>query len=80
MLVLACMAGSGNQACNSDGRGVDLRIPHRCFGYPDARPFQVFLQPHVQLVQTSQLQVGHRLLLVLDVASGADLVCSRHGC
>jgi hypothetical protein len=51
--------------------------PHRSLGHFDARPLQVLLQAHIELVQPAQLQIGHALLLLLDIAAGADLV-ARH--
>ena len=47
---------------------VGQLVPHRSLGHLYARTVEVLAQPHVQLVQAPQLQVGHGLLLVLDVA------------
>ena len=59
--------------------GGRRRIPHGSFRHLYARTVQVLAQPHVQLVEAPQLQIGHGLLLVLHVP-GAQLVRSRrHG-
>ena len=44
----------------------------------DARPIEILLQPNIELVQPSQLQLGHALFLVLDIPAGSEFVGRSH--
>ena len=44
----------------------------------DARAIKILLQPNIELVQPPQLQLGHALLLVLDIPAGSEFVGRSH--
>jgi hypothetical protein len=46
-------------------------------GHLDTRPVEVLLQPSIELSQTTVLEIGHTLLLVLDITTRSELV-GRH--
>ena len=75
---LLAAKSASNIAYAAMGEG-DIR--HRCFRHLDARTIQVFFETHIQLIEATELQIGHRLLLALSVSTCANLICSgSHAC
>ena len=58
--------------------GTPVCEPVGGFRDSDARSFQILSEAQIDLIQTTQLEVSHGLLLVLDVSSGPNLVSGRH--
>lgn len=65
------VAGNGR----STTAGGNLR--QSSLGHLDTRPVEVLLQPSIELGQTTVLEIGHTLLLVLDITTRSELV-GRH--
>jgi hypothetical protein len=55
-----------------------LDVRHACFSHLDSGPVEIFFEAEIELVESSQFQVGHALLLVLSITSIAEGICSRH--
>lgn len=55
-----------------NGRMRNVR--KRSLGHLDTRTIQILLQTHIELSQPTVLQIGHTLLLILDISPGAKLV------
>ena len=55
-----------------------IHVRKRGFGNSNSRTVKIFLQSYVQLVQTSQFEIGHGLFLVSSIATGPQVVRSSH--
>ena len=58
--------------------GIRVYIRHRGFRDLNARPVQIFPQTRIEFVQASELEVRHRLLLILHISLRPDLVGGGH--